>query len=203
MAGHLFITLGDIRELACSAWLLPTAGNLKVEQAWTHGNARLTDAFERGLCREATQNTQDWHLGSRVALVLDSDCSHGAVWLGNVGGHEHTELSWIVAPVAAFVRQAAEHAAPSAVWFRHQRASPITELPFSPRSDLTTGAASRPSQEPPGWASWLPLAVRLTGCAGDVPSAAGPSLRRPSLLPPLGGPERRRDHRPLRRSPPS
>lgn len=100
MPGHLFVVRGDIRNIACTAWLLPTDAGRYVERRWREGQPRLAGVGD-------IEPTGDWYEGSRVARALEPSGASGAVWLGNVGGDETTARDWILAPVSEFVRRAA------------------------------------------------------------------------------------------------
>lgn len=42
---HVFVTLGDLKNLACDAWLLPTDHSPPVDRSWTDGVPGLADAL--------------------------------------------------------------------------------------------------------------------------------------------------------------
>jgi hypothetical protein len=107
MAGHLFITRGDIRRLACDAWLLPTAQDLRVEDVWTRGDVRLQAALREGLHDKAVAAEPAWgNQGVRSVRMLGRDGLLPEVWLGNVGGHSGTDVAWILKAVAEFIQRA-------------------------------------------------------------------------------------------------
>jgi len=45
--GHVFVAHGDVTNIACDAWLLPTNRNLKVEDFWKFDAARIPEKPER------------------------------------------------------------------------------------------------------------------------------------------------------------
>lgn len=136
MPGHLFITRGDIRHLACEAWLLPTAADVHIVPLWFEGDDRLRAAIESDRHRGVGSSTPGWRAGkTRVALLLPataardgSELARPAVWLANVGGHEGTEVSWLVEAVVDFVRAAAPNAAKRVD--RDRRDRPLLAIPL-------------------------------------------------------------------------
>lgn len=107
--GHLFVTRGDIRHLACSAWLLPTDSNARVERVWLADDERLRAACEAGAHTTATGSIEGWGTdGRRIVEMLPKGERRPAVWLGNVGGHAATDIDWYLECVREFIRAGAE-----------------------------------------------------------------------------------------------
>lgn len=137
MPGHLFITRGDIRHLACEAWLLPTAADVHVRRLWFKDDKRLRAVIESGRHLDVRSSTPGWRGGdTRVALLLPAttpardggELACPAVWLANVGGHERTEASWLVEAVVDFVRAAGPDAAQRVD--RDRRDRPLLAIPL-------------------------------------------------------------------------
>src|SRR4051812_40314559 len=106
MAGHLFITRGDIRRLACQAWLLPTDRDVTIEPIWRRGDPRIAAALQCG-CERRIRDDSAWQLEDvRAMRMLASRHGRPEVWLGNVGGIQTTDVRWTVEAVAEFVRLA-------------------------------------------------------------------------------------------------
>ena len=129
MGGHLFITRGDIRRLACDAWLLPTAEGLRIEELWTRDDARLQRAVGDEIHRSAVAAEPNWgNHGVRSVRMLARDGLLPEVWLGNVGGHGGTDVAWIVEAVVEFVQRAEKPLARSLDPQRRDR--PLLAIPF-------------------------------------------------------------------------
>jgi hypothetical protein len=128
MAGHLFITRGDIRHLACHAWLLPTDRWATVEGVW-RDDTRIGPELGAGRHQEAIAAEPGWKGESvRAVQMLPRDEGGGAVWLGNVGGHEDTPVGWVVDAVVDFVKRAAEATTPDVDPPKRDR--PLLAIPF-------------------------------------------------------------------------
>src|SRR4051812_19553646 len=128
MAGHLFITRGDIRHLACHAWLLPTDRWGTVEGVW-RDDPWIGPELAAGRHENAIGAEPGWHDESvRAVPMLPRDEAGGAVWPGNVGGHEDTPVSWVVDAVVDFVKRAAAATAPDVD--RAKRDRPLLAIPF-------------------------------------------------------------------------
>jgi SIR2-like domain len=127
MAGHLFITRGDIRHLACHAWLLPTDVGVNIEPVWHRGDSRIHAALGRGAERVIREDPAWRRQDVRAMRMLTARGGRPEVWLGNVGGGEQTPARWVVKAVVEFVRRAAETTAgvePS------RRDRPLLAIPF-------------------------------------------------------------------------
>src|SRR4051794_38796900 len=111
MAGHLFIIRGDIRHLACHAWLLPTDQGVKIEDVWRRGDPRIAAALRRGVERVVREDPAWRRQDVRAMRLLRARGGRPEVWLGNVGGGEQTPARWVVKAVVEFVRLAAESTA--------------------------------------------------------------------------------------------
>jgi hypothetical protein len=127
MPGHLFVTRGDIRNLGCSAWLLPTDLYGQINPVWTTGDERLAQAVGRDQHRRAIEEA-GWHRGSsRVARLMGRDGLWPAVWVGALGAHEGEKPAWYVAGICEFVDAAAgEVVFPST----SQRDRPLLAIPL-------------------------------------------------------------------------
>ena len=101
--GHVFVVRGDMTQLACDAWLLPTDENFSVTALWS-GAVGLTQGYLRDQPR--------WTDDERVRLYPREDGSGSPqVWLGRVGLVKPS-IDWYLQCVESFVREATRHVAP-------------------------------------------------------------------------------------------
>jgi hypothetical protein len=98
MRGHVFIVHGDLRRLACDAWLLPTDSRLNVEENWRG----FPDASSPALPPAAP--TEAWRARTeRVLKAPDAGPRAPQPWLVNVGSRSPTPVSWFVDGARAFL----------------------------------------------------------------------------------------------------
>lgn len=96
-AGHVFVVNGDLKKIACDAWLLPTDVTFHVTPAWADVVIALPAAGGHitGL---------RWD-GKRVLRWTDIGESP-AIWLGDIGAI-NADPGWYCAGLATFVEEAA------------------------------------------------------------------------------------------------
>lgn len=123
MAGHVFVIRGDMRRLACDAWLLPCDTHRNVVPHWLEAFrgepppsdpghaylARLREYFDvsafphRGLVykrytalAERLEEIEDWDLdGGRVATLCGwTEALGPRPYLVNLGSHATREIEW-------------------------------------------------------------------------------------------------------------
>ncbi|HYH63127.1 MAG TPA: SIR2 family protein [Urbifossiella sp.] len=95
MAGHVFIVRGDLRRLACDAWLLPTSRRARPGNEWFlpgYDGPRQGEPFADG--------------GPRVQPLLDPAPDRPRPWLGRIGSREQP-VSWYADGAAEFLDAAA------------------------------------------------------------------------------------------------
>ena len=127
MAGHVFIVRGDLRKLACDAWLMPCSRNAWPEPYWfldDHTGPRHGPRFEDG--------------GPRVQPFPDWPSQQPQPWLGRVGSRGRP-IAWYVDGAVEFVHTAT--AALRGQKPRFGRCLPLLALPIV--GTLKGGAASR------------------------------------------------------------
>lgn len=74
MGGHVHVIAGDVQELSCDAWLLPTDADFKISETFATVAGVRTNHRLRGY---------DW-AGSRVT-ELQTEREGPRIWLGDVG----------------------------------------------------------------------------------------------------------------------
>ncbi|MEW6281990.1 MAG: hypothetical protein AB1758_25525, partial [Candidatus Eremiobacterota bacterium] len=113
MAGHLFILRGDLTQLHCDAWLLPTGRSLKVLDYWMHAlpgfrrgpTGRLVDLPEPPPAAWQTRELRAFPLRPWPPGVP-------APWLTNVGFRVDPEartrdrVAWFMEGLRSFLREA-------------------------------------------------------------------------------------------------
>ena len=97
MAGHLFVVQGDIKQLACDAWLLPTDKYFSVSE-W------FADAVN--LPYPSKLEGRHWH-GKHLQSFVDWIDGQPWIWLGNVG-RTGKPAEWYAARAAEFVETLAK-----------------------------------------------------------------------------------------------
>jgi hypothetical protein len=102
MAGHVFVTRGDLTALACSAWVLP--GNEDhgpgTDRHWLTPRSGIADQFDRGRLRHpepVPSKDRLWRL-RRPADPRAPQC-----YLMNSGGHHGLSLDWYLAGLDQFL----------------------------------------------------------------------------------------------------
>jgi NAD-dependent SIR2 family protein deacetylase len=127
MPGHVFIVRGDLRKLACDAWLMPCSRSAWPEDYWfldDHTGPRHGTPFEDG--------------GARVQPFPGWPDQQPQPWLGRVGSRGR-EIAWYVDGAVEFVHEAAASLKSHKPLFgRHL---PLLALPIV--GTLRGGAASR------------------------------------------------------------
>lgn len=127
MAGHVFIVRGDLRKVACDAWLMPCSRKAQPQSYWFlpgHPGPWDGPMFEDG--------------GPRVQLLHGWPDRLPQPWLGRVGGF-HRKPEWYAAGGVEFVHAAAESLRGQTPMC--QRAMPLLAMPLVGTGQ--GGAASR------------------------------------------------------------
>lgn len=96
MPGHVFIVRGDLRKLACDAWLIPTSRWATPGGEW----------FPKGYTGPRKGNHFS-DRGPRVQLLADSAAGRPGLWLGRIGSRDRP-ASWYADGAAEFLEVAAD-----------------------------------------------------------------------------------------------
>lgn len=116
MSGHVFIVRGDLRKLACDAWLMPCSRNARPQGIW----------FLPG-------HQGPWHgpefadYGPRVQPFPGWPARQPQAWLGRVGGAKR-DVAWYVGGGVEFIHKAADALKAQTPLF--QRCLPLVALPL-------------------------------------------------------------------------
>lgn len=101
-SGHVFVVRGDMTQLACDAWLLPTDDGFSISSLW---------AGAIGSTQGWLHDQTPWAEDERVRLYpRDTDAGSPQVWLGRVG-LRRPSIDWYLQCVESFVREASQHVA--------------------------------------------------------------------------------------------
>lgn len=100
MGGHVHVIAGDVRELACDAWLLPTDAEFRIS---------ATFAKVAGVRTNRCLPGHDW-AGSRVT-ELKTSRKGARIWLGNIG-RNGADAGWYAGVIEPFVTAAKGALAP-------------------------------------------------------------------------------------------
>jgi hypothetical protein len=99
MPGHVFVVRGDLRKLACDAWLVPCSRKARPGHEWFlagYTGPREGKPFSEG--------------GPRVQPLLDSAPGRPRPWLGHIGSRRQP-VSWYADGAAEFLDAAAREIA--------------------------------------------------------------------------------------------
>ncbi len=126
MSGHVFIVQGDLLQLACDAWLLPSDRALRVEADW-HREAAQDVVDRDNLLRAKPPN--GW--GSQVrSFHFDqwwpAETEGPQTWVTDVGGDFHTPVDFFLEGATQFVQRAAAACEEP----RHRRDRPLLAMPL-------------------------------------------------------------------------
>lgn len=117
MPGHVFIVRGDLRKLACDAWLIPTSRRARPGSEWFlpgYDGPRHGEPFADG--------------GPRAQPLLDPAPNRPRPWLGRIGSWQRP-VSWYADGAAEFLDAAATAIAAAGAPALFRRARPLLALP--------------------------------------------------------------------------
>lgn len=154
MPGHLFIVQGDLTQVACDAWLLPTSRTLWVEEHWldglpvlkANGKRRLTRPGKRPrravyTFRHTVERPEDWDTGETRTVRVNPSWlprEYPSVWLTRMAVEDwrtaREKSRWFADGARQFVENAsaaliAQSAAPPNDDYRLRRLKPLLALP--------------------------------------------------------------------------
>ena len=125
MPGHVFFIRGDLTQLACDTWLLPTDVLITVTDTWINRHPELMRL--RLLCNP----TDEWKSGDdRVMPVPDWPKQKPMPWFVNVGGYDGKEAGWYVEGVRQFFDKAIPAVKSQGKRFIEDRSKPLLALPL-------------------------------------------------------------------------
>ncbi len=136
MSGHLFVVQGDIKQIACDAWALPTDrfGNVTADFAdvvGLHGLGRVPDV----------PADPDW----TVIPYPGEGAQDDRVWLLNAGADKETPASWYAERGVAFVAKVAKELPSRRMSGRHEPGRFKRALPIVALNVLGTGKGGHSS----------------------------------------------------------
>ncbi len=101
MAGHLFVTRGDLLHLACDAILVPSGTDHRGRRGHLVEPWRAAVGASGEFAARAPQPPD------RVVKLRDAEARRPAVWLGHTGETGDEPAEWYAAPIVEFIRRAA------------------------------------------------------------------------------------------------
>jgi SIR2-like protein len=122
MPGHVFVVKGDLRKLACDAWLMPCGGDARPDRSWIE-ETPAADVFDWP-APPPGWTTED----VRVLELTRWPESAPRPWLVNVGASTQREIAWFVEGARQFLDRASERLRGSAP--RYDRAKHLLGLPL-------------------------------------------------------------------------
>jgi SIR2-like protein len=122
MAGHVFVVKGDLRRLACDAWLMPCGRDARPDRSWIDGTPGA-DGFDWPV------SPAGWATEHVRALELTRwPESAPRPWLVNVGASTEKKIAWFVEGARHFLDRASDRVRRSAP--RYDRAKHLLGLPL-------------------------------------------------------------------------
>lgn len=142
---HLFVFRGDLTQLACDAWLLPTDGAKVIVSAWVHAGSRLSREVVKTLGGFKPRRLPSAENPGRIVRWLDphgeGPGADGAVYLLDVGGGRDVSLAWYLDGVRSFLDAVTDDVRSGKIRAAGRRARPLVGLPVIGTGG--GGAASR------------------------------------------------------------
>jgi len=120
VSGHVFIVHGDLRRLACDAWLMPCDSQVEPLAQWYQEPEPLPRAFRWPAPPDGWGDS-----GVRVMPVPGWPATRPRPWLVNVGSGPGTPLQWFVEGARQFL----EAVGPTLGTPRNSRFKPLVALP--------------------------------------------------------------------------
>lgn len=120
----MFVVRGDLTQLTCDAWLLPTDAALRVAAKWHH--ALGPGVLDGDRLRQAPP--PGWGRGGPCAFRLGGR-DRPAVWPTDVGGDGAPDIGWIRRALATFIDSAAGDLAGLDAPAAGRRARPALAVP--------------------------------------------------------------------------
>jgi hypothetical protein len=99
--GHLYIIQGDIKTIACDAWLLPTSQNYSITTSFQDAVGMTVSSDSRPLEWNGVEWTEPWGDRNFILLKASQDLHEPDLWIGNIGVSD-------LAPVEHFAERARE-----------------------------------------------------------------------------------------------
>src|SRR4051812_38332531 len=119
MSGHVFTVRGDLRRLACDAWLMPAGAHGRPQDKWLLPDTPAPRWPELPAA---------WREGGRRVLPLDDWPGGPRPWLVNVEGDHDTPSEWYVEGVRQFLDAVRRWLPDHPRWL--ERATPLVALPL-------------------------------------------------------------------------
>ena len=107
-SGHLYIIQGDIKKIACDAWLLPTSQNYSITSSFQDAVGMELTQGPRKLEWEGVQWTEPWGDRNFILLKESQDLHEPDLWIGNIGVSEFTPVEHFAERAREFVKLACE-----------------------------------------------------------------------------------------------
>jgi len=100
--GHVFVVHGDLRQVACDAWLLPCGHQARASRHWL-------EPFAGRELPPMPVPPPEWRAErSRVMKVSGWPADLPEPWLVHVGGGQNAPVSWFMAGVSEFLARVAD-----------------------------------------------------------------------------------------------
>jgi hypothetical protein len=131
MAGHVFITRGDLTQLHCDAWLMPTDVRFTIGHGWRKDLPKVWTHHLDGLRHGVLPFPENWgNADNRVLPVGDDEPipQRPHPYLVNVGAWPGIDTDWYLEGARQFFRIIAEHLAGG--WTVSGRSKPLVGLPL-------------------------------------------------------------------------
>jgi hypothetical protein len=103
--GHLYIIQGNIKKIACDAWLLPTDRNFSITESFYDAVGMKSKG---PLIWNKRLWSEPWGSNHFILLSPATDAQDPDLWIGRIGGNEDTRVSRFAERAEEFVNLAAQ-----------------------------------------------------------------------------------------------
>ena len=107
-SGHLYIIQGDIKKIACDAWLLPTSEGFSITESFQDAVGMTVIKDSKRLVWNGEEWTEPWGDRRFILLKESKDAHEPDLWIGNIGGSVNTRVSRFAERAEEFVQLATE-----------------------------------------------------------------------------------------------
>ena len=106
--GHLYIIQGDIKKIACDAWLLPTSDSYSITISFQDAVGMTVSNDSKPLEWGGDKWTEPWGDRNFILLKKSEDLHEPDLWIGNIGVSDLAPVTHFADRAREFVKLACE-----------------------------------------------------------------------------------------------